>query len=949
MMKVPNMANRPRREKKDATPERWVKMRKQIFLLSLLAIALAWAADAAIGHRFTEGGTYVGKLLFDVAAQDIYTRAIVTAVLLFTAFAITGVVRRLEMAEARTRHLNRVLRAIRVVNLFITSETDRDQLIQGVCTRLIEGRGYEGAWIALCDEANRITASAHSKCGTSFQHVRELFEQGLVPECARRALSQAGAVVVKGAATACRGCPLAERHTGTGTMTVRLEYGGIVYGVMSVSLPPELAIESEERGVLEELAGDIALALNSIELEGKRRWMLDVQHVLYETSNAVHTAGDLRDLIHRIRQELGSILNTENFLVVLYDKEDDTMSLAYFADEKDQEVYTSFPAGKTQTAYVIRNNTPLLAKHDDVIKMVERGEIEMIGTPSKVWLGVPLRVRDEVMGALVVQSYENENEFGQDDLEVLTFVSDQIGLSIERKKAEEEVRRQRQSLATILDSVPAYIFFKDREGRYVRVNRAVAEMTGIPEDEWIGRTAREILPDFADSYDRADQEVLTTGESRSGLLEPLETPSGTRQTLTDRIPHKDGEGNVIGVISLSIDVTERMKAEEALEGKEEELRQSQKMEAVGKLAGGVAHDFNNLLTAISGYTDLSLDVLQEGDPIRENLEAVKKASTQASSLTRQLLAFSRRQPLQQTVQSLNDLVGSMREILRRLIGEDIDLVTEYCDELPDCSVDASQIEQIVMNLCVNARDAMPEGGTLTIKTEEVLIGAEDCATIEDASPGRYVCLSISDTGIGMDKETMAQVFEPFFTTKGVGSGTGLGLSVVYGNVRQHGGWIHVYSEPGRGSLFRIYIPVAEGEGKTEAAVEQRVAEVPVGSGERILLVEDENVVRDFAVRALRERGYTVVAAETAEEALATFEREGGDFGLVFSDVVLPGKSGVQLVDEILARRPGVPVLLSSGYADRKSQWPVIQERGFHFLQKPYSLIDLLNNIHDMLQ
>ena len=943
------MRTRKRDADRDPTPERWARMQKQILMLSLLAVVLVWVADAGIGHLLSPGGNYIDRLFLEVSAHDIYTRAIVIVALLFMAFAISKVVRRLEKAEARTKHLNRVLRAIRIVNLFITRETDRDQLIQGVCTRLIERRGYEGAWIALRGAGNEITACAHSGCGKDFQRVRDLFDNGMLPECARRAFCQSDAVVVKTAGTTCKGCPLADRHTETGTMTVRLEYGGTIYGVLSVSLPTQLVVEAEERGVLEELAGDIALALNSIELEEKRRWMQDVQHVLFETANAVHTAGDLTDLIDKIRQELGIVLNTQNFFVALYDKEDDTISLAYFADEKDQETYTSFPAGKTQTAYVIRNNTPLLVTHDEAVQMMRRGEIEMIGTPSKIWLGVPLRARDDVIGALVVQSYDNENEFGEDDLEMLTFVSDQISLSIERKRVEDEVRKQRRDLATILDSVPAYIFYKDREGRYVRVNRAVAEMTGIPEDEWIGKTTGEILPEFADSYDAADQDVLRTGEPRSGTVEQIETPRGTRQTVTERIPYKDAEGNVVGVVSLAIDVTDRMKAEEALEGKEEELRQSQKMEAVGKLAGGVAHDFNNLLTAISGYTDLSLDMLKDDDPIKENLAAVKQASTQASSLTRQLLAFSRRQPLTPTVQSLNDIVGQMREILRRLIGEDVELATDCCDELPSCNVDASQVEQVIMNLCVNARDAMPEGGTLTLKTEEVVVGAEDCAAVEDASPGRYVCLSISDTGVGMDRETMAQIFEPFFTTKGAGQGTGLGLSVVYGNVRQHGGWIHVYSEPGRGSMFRIYIPAVETEGKAEAVVETSAAAVPGGTGERILLVEDENVVRDFAVRALKARGYTVVAAETAEEALTMFEREKGAFELVFSDVVLPGKSGVQLVDEILARKPEVPVLLSSGYADRKSQWPVIQERGFHFLQKPYSLIDLLNNIREILQ
>jgi PAS domain S-box-containing protein len=553
-----------------------------------------------------------------------------------------------------------------------------------------------------------------------------------------------------------------------------------------------------------------------------------------------------------------------------------------------------------------------------------------------------------VIGALVVQSYTDETRFNERDLEMLAFVSGQIGLAVERKRAEERVRTQREELQVILDSVPAYISYKDKNGRHIRVNRALAEATGIPQDRWVGKTMLELFPDVAEECGNSDVEVIATGEPKTNIVEPIETPKGTRWALSDKIPYRDKDGNVVGVIGLSVDTTERMKAEEALQRKEEELRQAQKMEAIGRLAGGIAHDFNNLLTAMSGYTELMLGQVEEDDPMHADLTAVKKAAGQAASLTRQLLAFSRRQPLQLAVEDLNSLVDGTKEILRRLIGEDISVVTELDPELARVNVDHSQIEQVILNLAVNARDAMPEGGSISIRTENVEVDEHQAELNPDARAGRFVCLSVQDTGVGMDRDTMDQIFEPFFTTKGPAGGTGLGLSVVYGNIKQHEGWIHVYSEPGRGSTFRIYLPASSQE-VVENAPQERVGDaIPDGSGERILLVEDEEVVRRFAVRALRQRGYEVLEAGTAEEAFETFEKESGDFELVFSDVVLPGKSGVQLVDELLARKPALTILLASGYADQKSQWPVIRERGFRFLQKPYSVNDLLATIRDVL-
>jgi signal transduction histidine kinase/CheY-like chemotaxis protein len=409
----------------------------------------------------------------------------------------------------------------------------------------------------------------------------------------------------------------------------------------------------------------------------------------------------------------------------------------------------------------------------------------------------------------------------------------------------------------------------------------------------------------------------------------------------------DEGNNVIAIVSSGRDITELKMAEEEKERLQAQLLQVQKMEAIGILAGGVAHDFNNILQTIQGYTDLAMMKLDEADPLYRDLKQIDLSAGRAANLTRQLLLFSRRQPMEFIPLSLNNTVENLLKMLHRLIGEDITINTELDSELWTVQADAGTLEQVIMNLTINARDAMPEGGTLTIKTENMHVDEDYCKTYTYARPGRFVCISVQDTGSGMDKEIIDSIFEPFFTTKGPGKGTGMGLSVVYGIVKQHEGWVNVYSEPGQGSTLKIYLPASSL--KVEEETEETISlEELQGNGERILLVEDEEEVREFTTMVLGENGYVVCEAASAEEALDIFDKEAGNFDLIFSDVVLPGKSGIQLVDQLISHKPEIRILLSSGYTDHKSQWPVIRERGFRFLQKPYGLTDLLRAIREAI-
>ncbi|MBI5419354.1 MAG: response regulator [Deltaproteobacteria bacterium] len=389
----------------------------------------------------------------------------------------------------------------------------------------------------------------------------------------------------------------------------------------------------------------------------------------------------------------------------------------------------------------------------------------------------------------------------------------------------------------------------------------------------------------------------------------------------------------------------RRQAEETLRRSEEQLRQAQKMEAVGRLAGGIAHDFNNLLTAIAGYSTLLLQGVVD-DPSRRNIQEIQRASDRAASLTRQLLAFSRRQILQPKVMDLNAVVGAMDDMLRRLIGEDIDLLTVLEPGVRKVKADPGQMEQVIMNLAVNARDAMPEGGKLTIETANVVIDESSVRGHVTMQAGSYVVLALSDTGSGMDPETISHIFEPFFTTKEVGKGTGLGLSTVYGIVKQSGGYIWVYSEPGRGTTFKIYLPQATEEAETAKPAEVRAG--LLGGSETILLVEDEDSVRSLVREVLARNGYTVLAARNGEDALRACDGNAGAIHLMLCDVVMPGMSGVELARRIVPLRPEIKVLYMSGYTDTAIVRQGVLDPGTAFLEKPFAPDALARKVREVL-
>jgi two-component system cell cycle sensor histidine kinase/response regulator CckA len=395
------------------------------------------------------------------------------------------------------------------------------------------------------------------------------------------------------------------------------------------------------------------------------------------------------------------------------------------------------------------------------------------------------------------------------------------------------------------------------------------------------------------------------------------------------------------------DVTERKLAQAERERLEEQSRASQKLEAIGSLAGGVAHDFNNLLSVILGYTAFAAERLRDGDPLKSDLLEVERAGNRASALTRQLLAFSRKQVLRPVPLSLNQVATGLEKMLRRILGEDIDFALKLAPGLGLTLADPGQVEQVLMNLVVNARDAMPGGGGLTIETSNVEVDEEYAVRHVAVKPGAYVQLAVSDTGCGMDQPTMARIFEPFFTTKEKGKGTGLGLSTVYGIVKQSGGNVWVYSEPGQGTTFKIYLP-REPSVAAEAAIKPSPEPHQASGTETVLVVEDEEALLRIAVRALEAAGYTVLQAANGEGALETSARHAGDIHLLLTDVVMPRMNGELLARELSKTRPSVKVLYMSGYSEGAVGHQGMLDPGTQLLAKPFTSAGLTRKVREVL-
>jgi PAS domain S-box-containing protein len=665
-----------------------------------------------------------------------------------------------------------------------------------------------------------------------------------------------------------------------------------------------------------------------------------VSSALYRIAERTSSAEDLQQFYAAIHNIVGELMYARNLYIALYDPAAQLLSFPYFVDEADSTP-TPKKLGRGLTEYVLRSGEPLLATPAVFDELVRRGEVELIGAPSVDWMGVPLKAGNNTFGVLVVQSYSDNVRFGERDRDILMFVSQQLASAIEHKKNEEALRRSESRYRSLVQSAVYGLYRSSVEGKFLDVNPALITMLAYDSAEQV----LALDPKNDVFLDPEDQLRLMKEFRRTGRLDNIEVSWKRRDgnpitvRLSGRAVVSPQESDEVLEI-IAEDVTERRVLED-------QFRQAQKMEAVGRLAGGVAHDFNNLLMVIGGYTEVLLEQLERGSQLYQKALAVQQASDKATTLTRQLLAFSRKQLLELKVVDVNTIVSDMERLLRPLIGENIELSTKLAAGLGRTRADAGQLEQVIMNLVVNAKDAMPEGGKIIIQTANVTLDGSLRREHTFIHPGAYVMLSVTDTGTGMDKETQSRVFEPFFTTKEKGKGTGLGLSTVYGIVKQSGGYIFSSSEIGRGTTFTIYLPQVEDA--TDSTGPVKVAKVETGGSETVLLVEDEESVRQLVRETLEAKGYKVMEAENGEAGLQIAETHKGPIHMVITDVVMPGISGRELVKRVMQLRPETKVLYLSGYTEDAIVHKGVLDRGTAFLQKPFTLQTLSRKVREVLR
>ena len=536
--------------------------------------------------------------------------------------------------------------------------------------------------------------------------------------------------------------------------------------------------------------------------------------------------------------------------------------------------------------------------------------------------------------------------YSRDELGKLTESFNKMSRTI--MEQQEEVSKYTRQLQTLSENAPFGMLMIDKDGTYKYINPKFTELFGYDLND---------IPNGKTWFRKACPDPTYRHHVISTWIDDLEGfKSGGRKPRTFNVRCKDGTEKIINFIPVQLetgeslvaceDITELKRSEDERAVLQEQLRQSQKVEAIGRLAGGIAHDFNNLLTVIKGYSQLSRIGLKEGDTLKGNINEIQSAADRAAGLTRQLLAFSRRQVMEMKVLDLNTLLRDLEKMLRRIIGEDIEMVIQLAEDLGRVRADVGQIEQVIMNLAVNAKDAMPSGGKLTIETADVELDESYARSHVDVKPSHYVMFSVSDTGVGMTSGVRERIFEPFFTTKEKGKGTGLGLSTAYGIVKQSNGHIWVYSVQGKGTTFKIYLPRVN-EPLGEIRKEVLKEELPRGN-ETILIVEDEEEVRRLAGKILEKQGYRILETFNGNDALLACERREGPIHLVLVDVVMPGMSGSELARLLKPLYPEIKILYMSGYTDNAIVRHGVLEKGINYIQKPFTMEGLARKVREVL-
>jgi PAS domain S-box-containing protein len=709
---------------------------------------------------------------------------------------------------------------------------------------------------------------------------------------------------------------------------------------------------------LKRLAPAVARELREAEIRRQRRtaqmalraseeWMRRANLALLSLARSPNIReGNLPEAFAEITETTAQMLQVERVGIWLFS-----------ANQKDVTCYTQYdPEGRchshgtlckvadypvyfralAEKLLIVAND---ILTHPDLVEFAQ--DYATLGVSSL--LDVATRIQNTLAGTITIEHMGRPRTWRPEEEAFASSVADMVSVALsayERRQVAETLRKSEERYRNLFENANDLIYTLDLTGKITSVNQKIKEITGYAPEEMIGRSVDEVLTPDNRNISNANLARKLAGEAEGTIYE-LEMIGKQGQTLALEINTRliDEQGEPSAILGIARDISERKHLED-------QLRQAQKMEAIGRLAGVVAHDFNNLLIAILGYSQLILRRLEPHNPFYREINEIEKAGQRAATLTNQLLAFSRRQAAQPQIVNLNHVVTEIGHMLRRIIGEDIELVTVLEPQLGCTKVDPGQIEQVIMNLAVNSRDAMPNGGRLIIETANSEFDEPYASRHPATQSGHYVLLSVSDTGVGMDKETQSRIFEPFFTTKSEGKGTGLGLSTVYGIVKQSNGHIEVQSEPGRGATFQIFLPMVDEKPLYEQLVQ--MDDDAYGGQETILLAEDDDAVRELVVHLLQVKGYTVLEATDARSALAVCQSYSGPIAAVLTDVVMPQMNGPELVQVLMQLRPTLKVLYMSGYTDGNTVSLNQLSGTLSLLEKPFTAEKLTQRLRQLL-
>ncbi len=677
----------------------------------------------------------------------------------------------------------------------------------------------------------------------------------------------------------------------------------------------------------------------------ERKRAEQIARTLFRISNAINTSKNLEELYASIHRILGEIIDLSNFYIAIYHKLAHRITFPYFIDQFDTKTIYSdrFSEENSLTGEVILAKKPVFLNQVDL--QLRETEKRIIGTSPKIWLGVPLQIKDEVIGVMATQSYHNPYHFDEMDLDVLHSVSDQVALAIDRKRSEQTIIASEKKYRNIIESIDDGYYEIDIRGNLTLVNQATCALLGAREKDLLGKnTAAYMSKQSIKKVSKAYKASFNTDKPAKTLELELYRRDGTSRYIETVVSTTRDEDDALrGFRGIARDITERKIAEKSRKMLEDQLQQSQRLESLGTLAGGIAHDFNNLLMGIQGRTALLLKDLTAVHPHYAPLKNIEQFVESAANLTKRLLGFARGGKYEVRPIDLNELIEKNLDMFGRTKKE-ITICTSLQSNLQPVEADKNQIEQVLLNLLVNAAQAMPDGGVISITTSHCLIQEID-ARRHGIAPGNYVEVTLADTGEGMDKATIPKIFDPFFTTKATGHGTGLGLAMVYGIIVNHGGAISVQSAPKNGTIFSILLPTTDKQIAAETKIPLDIMEK---GSETILLVDDEPMIIDIAQEILAVLGYKILTAASGKEALEIYNCHQDTINFCIIDMIMPHMSGSELFDRLKKINPAVKVLLSSGYSIDGQAREILNRGCDGFIQKPFTISQLSIKIREIL-